>query len=151
MSYIVYQGSQGWGHEGWAGDFYPVDLPADWQLPFYNTQFRCVYLPYALWRNAGDEDVACWLHETRNEFRFVLQAPACPDARDLASAARFGERGMPEAGADIVWVNGEPDLRKLAQRMQAAAQSGVPLYVISQDASLPQLRKITELMDVLGV
>jgi uncharacterized protein YecE (DUF72 family) len=149
--YIVYVGAVGWRHEAWQGDFYPEEMPEDWQLSFYNTQFRCVYLPFDLWRNATDEAVAHWLYDTQAGFRFVLEAPAAPSEDDLRKAARFGERGLLEDRVDIVRFEGEPDLRNLAQRMQKAAQTGVPLYVVSQEAALPQLRKIAELMGVLGV
>ncbi len=149
--YLVYLGAVGWAHAAWQGDFYPDDLPEDWQLPFYNTQFRCVYLPHVLWKNATDEEVAGWLYDTQERFRFVLEAPEALDERDAHKAARFGERGVLESRADLVRFSGEPDLRDLAQRMQKAAQTGVPLYVISQEAALPQLRKIADLMGVLGV
>lgn len=150
-NYIVYVGAVDWRHEAWRGDFYPEDLPEDWQLSFYNTQFRCVYLPFGLWRNAADEEVAHWLYDTQAGFHFVLEASAALSADDLRKAARFGERGLLEDRVDIVRFEGEPDLRNLAQRMQKAAQTGVPLYVISVEAALPQLGKIAELMSVLGV
>ncbi len=149
--YIVYQGAIGWAHASWKGDFYPEDMPGDWQLPFYNTQFRCVYLPFELWRNASDEEVAYWLHETLAGFRFVLGVAAGFNEEDSRKAGCFGERGVLEDRVEIAWVKGEPDMRGLAQRMQKAAQDGVALYVISQEAKLPQLGKITELIGVLGL
>ncbi len=150
-NYIVYLGAVGWRQEAWRGGFYPEDLPEDWQLSFYNTQFRCVYLPAEYWRNASDEEVANWLQDTREGFRFVL-GTADGVAEDAArQAGRFGERGVLEDGADILWLEGEPDLRDLAQRMQKAAQGGSPLYVISRASTLARLGKIRELMEVLGV
>ncbi len=150
-NYIVYLGSAGWSHAAWRGNFYPEDLPEDWQLSFYNTQFRCAYLPHEQWRDASDEEVSAWLRETIESFRFVLGGAAQSDAGEVEKAARFGERAVREAEADIYWLAGEPDLRELAKRMQKAAQSGVPLYVISRDAALAALGKARELMDVLGV
>lgn len=149
--YAVYQGAIGWQHPGWHGDFYPEDLPGDWQLTFYNTQFRCVYLPFESWRRASDAEVAGWLADTHAGFRFLLGTAGGLDAEDARRAARFGERGQLESGAEVVFVEGAPDLRALAARMQAAAQTGGPLYVISRDADLAQLRQISELMGVLGV
>ncbi len=150
-NYIVYLGTVGWRQEAWQGGFYPEDLPEDWQLSFYNTQFRCVYLPADCWRNASDEEVASWLNDTQGGFRFVL-GTANEFAEDAArQAGRFGERGVREDGADILWLEGEPDLRDLAQRMQKAAQGGSPLYVISRASTLARLGKIRELMEVLGV
>lgn len=149
--YLVYLGAVGWAHAAWQGDFYPDDLPEDWQLSFYNTQFRCVYLPPALWKNASDAEVAGWLDDTLERFRFVLGAPETFDGQDAARARRFGERGVPESRLDIVWLEGETDLRELARRMQKAAQGGAPLYVISRDGALAQLRQAGQLMEVLGV
>ncbi|KAB2308177.1 hypothetical protein F8A87_10625 [Betaproteobacteria bacterium SCN2] len=150
-NYIVYLGAVGWTHAAWESCFYPDGLPADWQLSFYNTQFRCTYLPMAHWRNASDEEVAGWLQEPQQGFRFVLGGAGEWSADDVPKAARFGNRAVREADADICWLEGEPDLRELARRMQAAARTGVPLYVISRDAALAALGKVRELMDVLGV
>ena len=150
-NYIVYLGAVGWTHAAWEGSFYPDDLPHDWQLSFYNTQFRCVYLPHGQWVNASDEEVSAWLREPQAGFRFVLGGTVQSNAGELEKAARFGNRAVREADADICWLEGEPDLRELARRMQAAARTGVPLYVISRDAALAALGKVRELMDVLGV
>lgn len=149
--YTVYLGAVGWGHGAWQGDFYPEDMPEDWQLSFYNTQFRCVYLPFEQWRNAADEEVSGWLHDTREGFRFVLGAGLGLDDDDRRKAARFDGRGVLEEEANIVWIEGEADLRDLARRMQAAAQGGIPLYLISREAALKPLQRIGELMLVLGV
>jgi hypothetical protein len=149
--YSVYLGTVGWMHAQWEGVFYPQDLPEDWQLPFYSTQFRCVYLPYELWRNASGEDVAGWLNDTKESFRFVLQLPEGTEKEDRLLARRFGERGISDRQINLVWLEGKPDLRNLAQRMQKAAQNGSPLYLISRTEELTQLRQIGELMEVLGV
>lgn len=149
--YLVYLGATGWEHEAWRGDFYPEDMPEDWQLSFYNTQFRCVYLPYEQWRNAADDVVAGWLYDTHESFHFVLEMPECLKEGEALKARRFGERGQPENAVNVFRFAGEPDLRDLARRMQMAVQTGVPLYLISQDGVLSQLRKVAELMGVLGV
>ncbi|MEW6132453.1 MAG: hypothetical protein AB1591_04720 [Pseudomonadota bacterium] len=149
--YIVYLGTVGWEHGAWQGDFYPEGLPADWQLSFYNTQFRCVYLPFEQWKNATDEEVSGWLHDTREGFRFVLGTGQTLDESDRRKAARFGERGVLEGEAGIAWIEGEADLRDLARQMQTAAQGGIPLYLIAREATLKPLQRIGELMQVLGV
>ena len=149
--YGVYLGAVGWVHPQWRGSFYPEDLPTDWELPFYNTQFRCVYLPPEIWRNASNEEIARWLQETREDFRFVLQPPENPDENIGPLAERFGERGIPAGKADLLWLEDEPDMRHLAQHMQKAALSGSPLFLISRDGDLTNLRQVSELMEVLGV
>jgi uncharacterized protein YecE (DUF72 family) len=149
--YSVYLGAVGWAQAQWVGSFYPEDLPGDWQLSFYNSEFRCVYLPYAMWRKASDAEVAVWIHDTKAGFRFVLQWPENAGEDDKFLARRFGERAVLEGQCDLLWLEGAPDLRKLAQRMQKAVQSGSPLFLVSRDGSLTQLRQVSELMDVLGV
>lgn len=150
-NYSVFLGAVGWVHAQWKGDFYPEELPEDWQLPFYNTQYRCVYLTYEAWRKASNEEIADWLRETQSGFRFVLQLPEKADKESIELTKRFGERGVTERQVDLHWVEGVPNLRDLAQRMQKAAQSGVPLFLISRDGVLTQLRQISELIEVLGV
>ncbi len=150
-NFIVYLGAQHWRHETWHGDFYPDALPEDWQLPFYNTQFRCVYLSADEWQKAGELEIAGWLQETQPGFRFVLGGMSAMDEEAMRKAECFGERGVMENRIDILWANGETDLRELAGRMQKAAQSGIALYVIANNADLSQLRKISNLMSVLGV
>ncbi len=149
--YIVYLGAQDWRHGAWRGNFYPDGLPVDWELPFYNTQFRCVYLPADVWQKAGKHEIDGWLQDTHAGFRFVLGTPSGASGEDAAGAARFGGRGVMENRIDMVRLTDTPDLRELAERMQQAAQSGMALYVISMDAALPQLMKINELMNVLGI
>lgn len=150
-NYSVYQGAVGWAHAQWNGDFYPEDLPEAWQLSFYNTQCRCVYLPYAFWRNATDEAVSSWLQDTREGFRFVLQVPENIDEEARRLAGRFGARAVLEGQIDLLWLEGTPDLRDLAQRMQKAAQSGVPLFLIVRNGASGTLRQVGELMEILGV
>lgn len=149
--YIVYQGTLGWSHDAWMGDFYPEDMPEDWQLSFYNTQFRCVYLPFEQWRHATDEEVAGWLCDTQEGFRFVLGVPRQLGEDDKRKAGRFGKRAIQEDDANVIWIEDEPDLRELARHMQSAAKNGRPLFLISREAALGALRSISELMQVLGV
>jgi hypothetical protein len=150
-NYSVYLGAVGWSHARWESDFYPEDLPKDWQLAFYSTQFRCVYLPYEMWRSASDKEVADWLHETRDSFHFVLQRAEGSGEQDNLLARRFGERGIPDSQINLIWLEGDPDLRSLARSIQEVAQKDGQLYLISRDAELTQLRQVSELMDVLGI
>jgi uncharacterized protein YecE (DUF72 family) len=126
-------------------------MPEDWQLSFYNTQFRCVYLPYSTWRSATDEEIGAWLQETQERFIFVLQVADIANEDDRRKALRFGARGLADNEIDLHWLNAAPDMRRLAQRMQQAAASGVPLFIISREGRLSQLRQVGELMQVLGV
>ncbi|MFP5411245.1 MAG: hypothetical protein ACLGG6_09725, partial [Gammaproteobacteria bacterium] len=54
-------GAVGWEHPHWLGGFYPDDLPPDWMLSYYNTQFQAVYLPAIVWQAAADRTWNQWL------------------------------------------------------------------------------------------
>jgi uncharacterized protein YecE (DUF72 family) len=149
--YTVYSGAVGWEHSSWLGDFYPEDLPDEWQLSFYNTQFRCVYLPYELWSNASGEDIDRWLNETQEGFRFVLQVLGEKGEISEPNARRFGVRGILDDQADVLWLEGKLNLRDLAQRIQTALNSGIPVHLISRDGDLAQLKQVSELMALLCV
>lgn len=149
--YTVYSGAVGWEHPAWAGDFYPEDLPDEWQLSFYNTQFRCVYLPYERWSTASAEDIDRWLNETQDGFRFILQVPADKSEIDESNLRRFGVRGILENQADLLWLEGKQDLRDLAKRIQIALNGGIPVHLISRDGDLAQLMQVSELMALLCV
>jgi hypothetical protein len=120
-------------------------------LSFYNTQFRCVYLPSSIWMLASDQEVAQWLSDVRNGFRFILQLPEEDERNAEILAERFGERGLLEGQASLLWLEEEPDLRQLAQKIRSAAQSAIPLCLISRHADLSRLGRVNELMEVLGV
>jgi len=122
-NYIVYLGAVGWRQEAWRGGFYPEDLPEDWQLSFYNTQFRCVYLPAEYWRNASDEEVANWLQDTREGFRFVL------------GTADRGCRGSPPARLDA-----SANAGCLRMAPTSSGSKGNPICAISRNAC-KRLRK----------
>ena len=148
--YSVYSGMVGWNNPTLKG-IYPEDLPPGWKLPFYNTQFRCVYLPLESWREASDQQVRDWLIDTQEGFRFVLGGHLSEDAALLSKAARFGEKGVLEREAQIDWLDGKVDMRGLAARMQAASARGQPLFVIARDISPAELGQVNELIGILGL
>ncbi len=147
----MYLGSVGWVHPEWQGDFYPEDMPEDWQLAFYNSQFRCVYLPFEQWRKSSDAEIKNWLQEAREGFVFVLQKADDSDDETSRLAQCFGAKGIFSDQIELVWLEEETDMRQLAQRMQKSVQSGIPLFLIARDSSLTHMRQVKELMDVVGV
>jgi hypothetical protein len=56
-NYPVLIGSTGWQHPAWCDDYYPADLPADWQLAYYANEFPVLLVPAgtALPEAFGDE------------------------------------------------------------------------------------------------
>lgn len=146
-SHLVRIGSVGWEHAEWQGNFYPEGLPEDWLLSYYNTRFQAVFLPADTWRSVSAYDWARWLHDTREDFVFVLE-PA-PGIEPPASPRVILATPAWAAG-HLWWIDEAPDLRALAQRVATYATSGEPLFVFSRQGSLARLEQAAELVRVMG-
>lgn len=147
--YAVLLGAEGWLHPGWSGEFYPDDLPEDWRLTYYNTQFHAVFLPHAVWSGATAAEIRQWLEDTHPGFRFVLE-PGPGDATDASAASLFGDRlGRIARREDphLLWFDAQTDLRQLKAAIDAAPK---PLYLFSRDAHLPSLRQVATLLVLMG-
>lgn len=143
-------GAIGWDHPAWVGPFYPEDLPLEWRLNFYSTNFDCVYLPYATWSAAAPETLAEWAHATLEQFRFLLEAP--PSAADAGLLAALGEKAVivhPQQKPLLVWLEPDANLRQLAQTLQAL-EATPPFYLVSVSADFAQLEQARTLLEVLG-
>ncbi len=66
-------GTKGWRHAHWQNTFYPDDLPPDWQLAYYANEFSTVLVPVEEWSQQAD--VAQWLDDVPEGFRFYIDAP----------------------------------------------------------------------------
>lgn len=146
-SHLVRVGSAGWERPEWRGSFYPEDIPADWLLSYYNTRFQAVFLPADAWAGVPAADWARWLHDTREDFVFVLE-PA-PGIEPPASPRVMLATPVWAAG-HLWWIDEIPDLRALAQRIAAHAASGESLFVFSREGSLARLEQAAELVRVMG-
>ena len=67
-------GAYGWRHEHWLDNFYPDDLPEDWQLGFYANEFPAILVP-AEECTAESYDPLDWLDEVDESFRFFIELP----------------------------------------------------------------------------
>ena len=147
-SSLVLVGAAGWAHPAWRSGFYPADLPDDWLLSYYNTQFQAVYLPAPVWQAASEASWAQWLNDTQDGFFFVL-GPG-----DVGSVKPASERVLlasPAWEADHVWwLDAAPDLRKLAQRITQQAATGESLFVFSRRGDLGLLEQANTLKQVMG-
>ena len=147
-SALVLVGAMNWNRPDWRGSFYPEDLPDDWMLSYYNTQFQAVYLPAAVWQTASDAIWAQWLGDTQDGFCFVLEpgdAGAVPPVspRVLLATPAW-------TAAHVWWLDQAPDLRALAQRIAQQATTGEPLFVFSRRGDLMQLERANNLKQVMG-
>lgn len=156
-TYQCHIGSAGWDHPEWVGNFYPEDLPAEWRLSYYNTAYTCTYLSYEAWSGQDCATLAQWVEDTLEGFRFVLQlrpgGPAAQDAQKLALLApRTGLLvGASGAYPQLLWLEPNPDLKRLAQRLREIDQSVLPAYIISREHDLSAMNQAKALLEVMGL
>jgi len=155
-TYQCHVGSAGWDHADWVGSFYPEDLPAEWRLSYYNTAFTCTYLSYETWSGQDAATLVQWVGDTLERFRFVLQlrpgGPVAEDAQKLALLAPRAGLLVDESGAypQLLWLESNPDLKRLAQGLREIAPSALPAYVISREHNLSAMHQAKTLLEVMG-
>ena len=66
-------GSLGWQHPVLVEQFYPVDLPEDWQLVFYGNEFPVVMISAQVCAALSDTALSSWEENSSDEFRFILE------------------------------------------------------------------------------
>lgn len=71
-------GTYDWIHPEWQSEFYPEDLPEDWQLSYYANEFSVVLVPEVKW-SAKDVDLEEWSDDVPENFLFYLQCKQLPD------------------------------------------------------------------------
>lgn len=145
----VFVGAVGWLHPSWHGAFYPDDLPEDWQLTYYNTQFRAVFLPYADWSAATPAQLAQWVQDSQAGFRFVLESGPLAAAARRAAEALGGRLGALARRDDprLLWFDAATDLKTLAQEIDRREK---PLYLFSRDADLTSLERVKTMLELMG-
>lgn len=143
-------GCVGWERTEWSGRFYPADLPAEWRLTFYNTQFSCVWLPLADWQTIDVETARQWRRDTHAEFRFLLEKPDRFEADQRAALVELGDRlgaCLARDDAACIWVRRGADLRVLADRLRTDTGGR---YVLVEDGDLATLEQVATLIGLLG-
>ncbi|WP_324778959.1 DUF72 domain-containing protein [Thiobacillus sedimenti] len=150
MSYpaLVRVGAVGWAHPEWRGRFYPEDLPDDWMLSYYNTQFQAVYLPAAVWQAASAATWARWLDDTLDGFCFLLEPGGGEHAQPVSERVLLATPAW--AAEHVWWLDVRPDLRALAARITQQAATGAPLFVLSSSGDLGRMDEAKTLAQVMG-
>ncbi|MEQ1661194.1 MAG: hypothetical protein ABL877_00700 [Thiobacillus sp.] len=143
---LIQVGALGWQHPDWQGTFYPDDLPADWQLSYYNTQFQVVYLPAAYWQAATAADWHGWLEDTLPGFHFLLE----PGRGVHPVDERIIDADPAWTAQRLWWLDEPTDMRALARRAGEHASTGLPLYTISRTGNLSQMQQVNTLRQVMG-
>ena len=106
--YPVLIGAAGWRHPDWQGDFYPDDLPAEWQPVYYANEFPVVLI--AAGELADDDTLAAWREAGETGLRLVVELD-----EEGTFAAGAGELGDVLAG----WVLPAGDTTSLEARLDA--------------------------------
>jgi hypothetical protein len=152
-NHSFYLGTRDWNHCHWNKSFYPEEIPADWQLGFYNVRFTCVLLPFERWCQATTEEIVLWCDDTLERFRFLVELPDRPlSAAEETLLETFGERlalkSKPGDERDtLLLFDAKVDLRQLASELRAPGP--LPRYLISMDADLGCLERVEILMTLM--
>lgn len=156
MTRDVYLGACDWRHPEWLGPFYPEDMPEEWQLAFYQTQFSCVWMENIAWSSADAAERQAWQADVGSGFRFLVGANPEADGisaiefhRD-AEALNEGRLVISDSDAGIIWFDMHTDLGELTQRIKDAV-GAEPIYLISRDADLDKLSHVSTLLGLLGM
>jgi hypothetical protein len=144
MTHTTALGALGWDWPQWTEAFYPPDLPPEWRLTFYNTQFHCVFLEADAWRQAGVDDYPAWAADTHDQFVFLLE-DALPEQLPRALAGKA--IGVARNDPGLLWFDRTTSLKGLADRITAQT---MPLYLLSQDGDLGQIERVRTLLELLG-
>ena len=72
--HVVLIGANGWQHENWTGEFYPDDLPEEWQIGYYGNEYQVVVVPRTYW-SATPNTFTQWLEESDDSLRMVCEWP----------------------------------------------------------------------------
>jgi hypothetical protein len=169
----IYLGASGWSNPAWLNTFYPVDMPEEWRLTFFNTQFNCVFLAHDVWQLATPEQRLQWVADTHEQFVFLLEADSL-----LSPPAEMSSKALCIEADDarIVWFSAKTALKDLAQTLSGSAQAEGrnwvidsqlmipqstiqksdnllvrPRFLISQDGDFGQIERVTTLLEVLGL
>ena len=119
----------------WFGDFYPDDLPEDWQLSFYSNEFRAVVVPSAEFANIDPVEVERWVEDVSGEFAFYLEVEDLfTDWAQFARAiAPLGERLK---GILFRPIKVDQDLAMIASSLDAA-QALAPVCLLLPEGLEP--------------
>lgn len=69
----LYIGTSGWVYKGWAGEFYPADLPDNKRLEFYAQQFGSVEINASFYRLPSEKMVQGWHDKAPEGFIYAVK------------------------------------------------------------------------------
>lgn len=146
LGQAVLLGALGWDWPEWEQGFYPEDMPTDWRLTFYNTQFNCVFLPASQWCGVTEDVIGQWAEDTHDQFLFLLEGEAGMDVPGPLQGKALCVSAQDER---ISWFDGKSDLKQLAEDLKQ--WKGGPRFLLSRDGNLSQLERVRTLLALLGM
>lgn len=150
----VFYGGEDWRHEIWRRWLYPDDLPVEWRLAYFNTQFSCVWLPNAAWRDTGLDEARTWVEDTHDGFRFLLEVGATTGPHEQSLIEILAPRlGLPCAAdhPDLIWFGAGENLRGLARTLVDRAHEGRTIFLISRDGDRTTLAQVETMIGLLDL
>jgi len=69
----LYIGTSGWVYKGWAGEFYPADLPDNKRLEYYAQQFGSVEINASFYRLPSEKMVQGWHDKAPEGFIYAVK------------------------------------------------------------------------------
>lgn len=146
MAKLVRIGAMDWRDPAWTGSFYPDDMPEEWRLSFYASQYNCVFLQAANWRQASPLEYGQWRDDVHGQFVFLLEGEVQatpPDA--LVQKARIINTTDPQ----ILWFDRNSDLKQLSAGIESAPDDS-DLFLVSRDGNLGQMERVVTLLELMG-
>lgn len=121
-------GLYGWHRADLVGQFYPEDLPSDWQLDYYSNAFRVVLVPQLEW-NAWDEDeLEAIIEAVEAPFYFYFAVENDLTAENLSQLTRVVGALKAQACGVVVWSEKPFEKTEIV---------GLPVTLISTQYKLP--------------
>jgi len=168
------------GFSGWPlvwSDYFPEDLPEDWQLAYYSNDADALVLSADELHAIDAEDLEEWCDDLPDYFRFYLKADAVVNvsAKHLDVLGEYlGSFLLPESAVNsenyLCWSDmgdgcwGEPDqprlvfldyaqtdlrsMRELLQKLPKELDSLILDQEISDPSSIAELKTLTQLLGV---
>ena len=171
-------GTAGWARPAWAADYYPEDLPADWQLDYYANDCDCMLLAPDDWCPLDADAFAAQLDELPPAFRCFVLPPAGQGPADVALARSADSHGLvwlvdrvdpsygtlpqwpahggdtwcdSESGACVVrWQIDRFDLRDLRGRAESLDSRAAALVIDGPAGSPGHVAELRALFELMG-
>lgn len=100
-------GACDWKYEKWLTTFYPLDLPSEWRLDYYQNEFPAILLQESHWRALDKRLLSDSLEEAREGFTFFFEISSEDDISflvDIGGASASDKIGLLEFNSEQLRV-----------------------------------------------